>query len=134
MLTIQITTGSDIPIFRQIVEQIRAAIASGKVHTGDPLPSVRGLASELVINHNTVAKAYSQLTRDGVIESQQGRGYFVVQRREIFTKAERIRRVNALIDPLVSEAVLLGFSEPELVALVQKQCSKVLGDQKGKTS
>ena len=134
MLTIQITTGSDVPIFRQIVEQIRAAITGGKVRTGDPLPSVRGLASELVINHNTVAKAYAQLTRDGIIESQQGRGYFVVQRREIFTKAERVRRVNALIDPLVSEAVLLGFSEAELVALVQKQCSKVLGDPKGKTS
>ncbi len=134
MLTIQITTGSDVPIFRQIVEQIRAAIAGGKLRTGDPLPSVRGLANELVINHNTVAKAYSQLTRDGVIESQQGRGYFVVQRREIFTKTERVRRVNALVAPLVSEAVLLGFSEPELVSLVQKQFAKVMSDPQGKTS
>ena len=54
---------------------------------GDGLPSVRGLAAELVINHNTVAKAYSQLVLDGVIESQQGRGYFVAKRREIYTKA-----------------------------------------------
>ncbi|WP_372724845.1 GntR family transcriptional regulator [Novipirellula sp.] len=64
MFTIQITTGRDAPIFRQIVEQIRAATAGGKLRTGDPLPSVRGL----VINHNTVARAYLLFfrTRTGI--------------------------------------------------------------------
>ena len=125
MLHLKITTGSDVPIFRQIIAQIRSAIATGKLSVGDPLPSVRGLASELVVNHNTVAKAYAQLTRDGVIESHQGRGYFVAKRREIYTKAERTRRVVSLIRPLVSEAILLGFSQTEVTNLIQKEFGQI---------
>ena len=125
MLTIQITTGSDVPIFRQIVQQVRAAIASGRLVVGELLPSVRALAAELVVNHNTVAKAYAQLVRDGLLESQQGRGYFVAQRRQIYTKTERTRRVTALIDPLISEATTLGLSRDEILALVEKQLRKL---------
>ncbi|TWT83569.1 HTH-type transcriptional repressor YtrA [Planctomycetes bacterium CA13] len=131
MLSIQITTGSDVPIFRQIVEQVRAAIACGKLSVGDPLPSVRALAAEIVVNHNTVAKAYAQLIRDGIVESHQGRGYFVAERREIFTKAERTRRVNVMIQPLVSEAALLGFSGEEVLAMVEKQFSKMVASNQG---
>lgn len=125
MVAIQITTGSDVPIFRQIVLQVRGAIASGSLKVGDPLPSVRALAAELIVNHNTVAKAYAQLVRDGLVESQQGRGFFVAQRREIYTKAERVRRVKALIEPLVSEATTLGLTPTEVVALVEKEFSKM---------
>lgn len=92
---------------------------------GDGLPSVRGLAAELVINHNTVAKAYSQLVLDGVIESQQGRGYFVAKRREIYTKAERTRRVVTFIDPMISEAKMLGFEDEEIIDLVTKEIDKL---------
>ncbi|KLU05309.1 Transcriptional regulator, GntR family [Rhodopirellula islandica] len=127
MLTIQITTGSDVPIFRQIVQQVRGGIAAGKLSVGDALPSVRGLAADLVVNHNTVAKAYSQLVRDGLIESQQGRGYFVTQRREIYTKSERVRRVALLVEPLVSEGTTLGFTPDEIVALVEKELGKLSG-------
>ncbi len=92
---------------------------------GDGLPSVRGLAAELVVNHNTVAKAYTQLVQDGLIESQQGRGYFVTQRREIYTKAERTRRVKSLIEPLLSEAKTLGFDDEEILALVTNEIEKL---------
>ena len=125
MLNLQITTGSETPLFRQIVDQVRSAVVHGRLKVGDPLPSVRGLAAELVLNHNTVAKAYAQLVREGVIESQQGRGYFVVERRVVYTKAERRRRINALIAPLVAEAVMLGFSADEIQVLLQKQLDKV---------
>jgi GntR family transcriptional regulator len=125
MLTIHITTGSDVPIFRQIVQQVRAAVASERLDVGQPLPSVRALAAELVVNHNTVAKAYAQLVRDGLVESHQGRGYFVSQRREIYTKSERTRRVTALIEPFVSEATTLGLSSDEILALVEKQLAKM---------
>lgn len=134
ILNIQITTGSDVPIFRQIVGKVRGAIAAGKLNVGDPLPSVRGLAADLVVNHNTVAKAYAQLVRDGLVESQQGRGYFVAQRREIYTKPERVRRVRALIEPLISEATTLGFTNEEIVALVEKECGKLTGDKSGGSS
>ena len=120
MLQIQITTGGKVPIYRQVVDQVRASIAADKLSVGDALPSVRGLASELVVNPNTIAKAYSALVRDGLIESQQGRGYFVIQRREIYSKKERARRLKEAIGPMIAEAFSLGFSEKELIVEIQK--------------
>lgn len=70
----QISIGSDSPIYRQLSEQVRLAVATGKLAMGDPLPSVRALAEELVINPNTVARAYAELARDGLIEARPGRG------------------------------------------------------------
>lgn len=125
MLRIQITTGGKVPIYRQIVDQIRAAVASGTLAVDDPLPSVRGLATELVVNPNTVAKAFNALLQDGLIESQQGRGYFVAQRREIYSKKERSRRLAEAVGPLVSEASALGMSEEEVIAEIKKQFRKV---------
>ncbi len=126
MLPIQISTGGKIPIYRQVVDQIRAAIASDRLPVGAPLPSVRALASELVVNPNTIAKAYSALVHDGVLESQQGRGYFVAKRREIFTKKERLRRLHQALEPFLAEAITLGFNEQEIVQQVQKQLQKLL--------
>ena len=125
MLRIQIVTGGKVPIYRQVVDQIRSAIGSGSLAVGDPLPSVRALATELIVNPNTIAKAYSALVNDGVIESQQGRGYFVIQRREIFTKKERKLRLSEAINPFIAEAMTLGFDEAEIIAEIQKHFSKL---------
>lgn len=125
-MQLQVTIGSETPVFRQIIDQIRAAVASGKVEVGDALPSVRAMASELVVNHNTVAKAYAQLVRDGVIESQQGRGYFVARKRQIYTRAECNRRLIAALDPVLSEAITLGFSPEEILATVRKRLGRFM--------
>ena len=125
MLRINIITGGKVPIYRQVVDQIRSAIGSGSLAIGDPLPSVRALATELIVNPNTIAKAYSALVNDGVIESQRGRGYFVIQRREIFTKKERKLRLSEAINPFIAEAMTLGFDEAEIIAEIQKHFSKL---------
>lgn len=125
MLHIEITTGGKTPIYRQIIDQMRSSIALGKIGVGEPLPSVRGLAAELVINPNTIAKAYAVLVNDGVVESQQGRGYFVAKRREIFTKRERQRRLDEVIGPFVAEAVTLGFDQNQLLAEIKKHFQKL---------
>ncbi|TWT93860.1 GntR family transcriptional regulator [Stieleria varia] len=125
MLQIQVITGSKVPIYRQVVDQIRSAIGSGAVAIGQPLPSVRSLAGELVVNPNTIAKAYAALVADGVVESQQGRGYFVAQRREIYTKAERTRRLDEAVGPMVAEALSLGFSEQEIIGAISKHFQKL---------
>jgi len=125
MLRIQIVTGGKVPIYRQVVDQIRSAIGAGSLAVGDPLPSVRALATELIVNPNTIAKAYSALVNDGVIESQRGRGYFVIQRREIFTKKERKLRLSEAINPFIAEAMTLGFDETEIIAEIQKHFSKL---------
>jgi GntR family transcriptional regulator len=126
LLRIQITTGGKVPIYRQIVDQIRSGIASGNLVVGDGLPSVRGLATELVVNPNTVAKAFNALLQDGLIESQQGRGYFVAQRRQIYSKKERSRRLSEAASQLVCEASVLGLSEADVVAEIKKQFEKVV--------
>ena len=125
MLRIQITTGSSLPIYRQVVDQIRGAVATGKLAIGDPLPSVRALAGELVVNPNTIAKAYSMLVRDGVLESHQGRGYFVARQRDIYTRKERMRRLLDIIDPFLAEALSLGFDEAQIVDEIKKRMQKL---------
>ena len=129
MLRIQITPGSSLPLYRQVVDQIRGAVATGKLALGDPLPSVRSLAGELGINPNTIAKAYSMMVRDGVLESHQGRGYFVAQQRDIYTRKERMRRLSDIIDPFLAEAVSLGFDESQIVDEIKKRMQKLSVDR-----
>lgn len=116
----QISTGSQVPIYRQITDQVRLGIASGRVKEGDPLPSVRALAEELAINPNTVAKAYAELVRDSVIESRQGKGVFIAEKRRIYTPEEQFRRLEPSLQALLSEAMSLGYEAPEVLALVKQ--------------
>ena len=119
---IHITTGSATPIYRQIVEQVRLGVATGALAPGDPLPSVRALADRLVINANTVAKAYAELVRDGVLESQQGLGFFVAsKKRQVYSRAERTRRLRQAVDAFVHEAVFLDFSADEIRQAVDEK-------------
>jgi len=113
-LEIHITTGSQVPIYRQVVDQIRVAIATGELKVGQALPSVRAMAQTLLVNPNTVAKAYAELTRDGALESQQGRGVFVAQKRKVLADEERLRRLALAADRFVQECIGLGFSATEL--------------------
>ncbi len=125
MLRLQVTIGSSVPIYRQVADQIRQAVASEKLNVGDSLPSVRALAGELLVNPNTIAKAYSALVRDGVLESQQGRGYFVAEPREIFARKERQRRLEEVMDPFLAEALTLGFEPEQIVEQIQKRLQRL---------
>lgn len=116
-----IVVGSDTPIFRQIVDQVRLAAATGRLAAGTPLPSVRALAEKLLVNPNTVAKAYAELARERVIETQQGRGVFVAASRQMYTRAERQRRIAPLISALVAEGISLGFTADELAEALRQQ-------------
>jgi GntR family transcriptional regulator len=111
---VQITTGSSTPIYRQIVDQVRLAVAMGTLPASQALPSVRNLADQLVINANTVAKAYGELVRDGVLESHQGKGFFVAEKRQIYSDAERLRRLRLAVDTFIHEVVALDFTADEI--------------------
>ena len=124
---LRISTGSSTPIFRQIVEQVRLAAAMGRLAPGDALPSVRALAERLVVNPNTIAKAYAELSRDGVIETRPGKGAVVAVLRDVYTGVERQRRLAPAVETLVREAVSLGFSCDQVQQLVGKQFKKVIG-------
>jgi GntR family transcriptional regulator len=112
---IQIVTGDPRPIFRQIVDGVKMGIASGELAAGSRLPSVRSLAMELTVNPNTVAKAYNELTAEGLIESQRGVGVFVCERRQRLAAEERERRLDEALTRFVSAVVSLGFPRQEIL-------------------
>jgi GntR family transcriptional regulator len=118
---IRITTGSGTPIYRQIVEQVRLAVATGAVPAGHAMPSVRAEAYRLRVNFNTVAKAYAELVRDGVLESQQGKGFFVAARRQVYSDAERLRRLRLAVDSFIQEAVFLDFTADDIRQAVDEK-------------
>jgi GntR family transcriptional regulator len=111
---ITITTGAAAPIYRQIVDQVRLAVATGDLAPGEAMPSVRSLGERLSINPNTVVKAYGDLVRDGVLESRQGLGFFVAEKRQVYSRAERLRRLRLAVETLVHEAVFLDFTADEI--------------------
>ena len=113
-LNIVISTGSNTPIYRQIGDQVRLAVATGRLAVSDQLPSVRALAEELVLNPNTVARAYMDLAREGLIESRPGRGVFIIHKRKVFTREEGRRRLEPLIESLIGEAMAMDFTREEL--------------------
>ena len=117
-LMIQVATGDPRPIGRQIVDAVRMKIATGELSHGDQLPSVRGLAQQLTINPNTVAKAYAELTGEGWLESRQGTGRFVAASRQRLSDAERGRRLDDAIGRFVNDVIPLGFPPDEVQARV----------------
>ena len=111
---ISIDPSNDVPIFRQIVQQIKTAVAMGRLQPEDPLPSVRHLAVELAVNPNTVARAYLDLEYEGVIYKRQGAGTFVSSQGVEMSKGERRRVLNELLEKALVEGVNLGLDEREL--------------------
>jgi GntR family transcriptional regulator len=118
-LAFSISPASDVPIFRQIVQQVHQAVATGRLEVGEQLPAVRILAEELVLNANTVARSYQELIREGVLESRSGRGVFVAERRKVFSDAERTRRLRHVAEQLCHEAILFGSDLPEVRSVVE---------------
>jgi GntR family transcriptional regulator len=124
-IDLRISTGSPVPIYRQIVDQVCHAVATKGLGPEEQLPSVRELAEKLVINPNTVAKAYGELVREGVAESRQGRGVFIIRRRQVYSRAERARRLEAALDGFVNEAVFLDFNADEIREALDRRLAAV---------
>jgi len=120
-LEISVATGGTTPIWRQIADQVCRAVATGRLVAGEQVPSVRALAEELVLNPNTVARVYAELIREGVLEAHKGKGVFVARRRAVYTKSEKLRRLEATLEAYVNEGVYLGFSPEELREALEKK-------------
>ena len=117
------TTGRE-PIYRQLAGQIREAIARGRLAPGARLPSVRELSKTLVVNPNTVARAYTDLEHEGVLNTRPGLGVFVAAPGSDLTRPVRKKRLVDRIDSLLTEAVHLDFSHSETLALIQDRMSQ----------
>ena len=125
------------PIYIQLIRQIKHAVTSGILNPGDKMPTVRELATQLVINPNTVARAYRELIREGVLKAQQGQsgGTFVKMETQPLFQVEREKRLKPFIEQLVAEAQVLGISDENLLRQVKKALDKaVAGRNKSEKS
>ena len=117
----QLNFKSGKPVYLQVVDQVKAAAASGAVRSGEPLPSIRPLAEELRVNRNTVAKAYSELESQGVIETIAGKGCFVRANDTPYKKTVRLELLTQVVDETVVQAHHLQVPRADLVRLVEER-------------
>ena len=108
MLHLQINPHSGVPVYRQMMHQIRYYVASGGLRPGAQLPSIRSLAKSLAVNPTTVVKAYTELQHAGVVEMRHGKGAFVAAPSAALSEADRERALRQLARPLAVEAAQLG--------------------------
>ena len=120
----RIDPSSRLPIYRQLGNQIREAVARGRLRPGEQLPSVRDLSRTLVVNPNTVARVYTELEREGVLHTRQGLGVFVAEPKAELTKRARRQRLDELLDRFLTEAVYLGFTAEEVTAAVAERAGQ----------
>jgi GntR family transcriptional regulator len=117
----QVDPTSRVPIYRQLIDQVRQAVARGRLRAATRLPSVRVLSRELVVNPNTVARAYTELEREGVLNTRPGLGVFIAVPQAELTGAARRERLSEAIDRFLTEAVHLGYSSDEVMTAVEKR-------------
>lgn len=106
---------SGVPVYRQLIDQVRGGIASGTLRAGDQLPTVRQLAVDLAINPNTVMRAYRELELGGLLETHQGTGTFIANRRMEGKSAERERQLTQMAGEFAARAGAGGFSLEDLI-------------------
>jgi len=106
---------SGVPVYRQIIDQVMGGVAAGTLAGGDQLPTVRQVAVDLSINPNTVMRAYREMEIRGLLETQQGMGTFVSQKKVKRDDMERRRQLNQLVSEFISRAGAAGYSVGELL-------------------
>lgn len=111
---------SGVPVYRQIMDQVCAGVASGSLVAGDQLPTVRQLAVDLTVNPNTVVRAYRELEFGGLLETHQGTGTFVARKKNAKDRVERERQLAQIVGDLVARAGAAGFSVDDILEQLQE--------------
>jgi GntR family transcriptional regulator len=109
------------PFYRQIIDQIRFGIASGKLTVGEQLPTVRSLAVALKVNLNTVAKAYKELEIQNILETYQGTGTFIHRNEVALSEKERQNKIQDICREFMTIAYTYGFTIDDIIQELQKQ-------------
>lgn len=116
---------SGVPVYRQLINQVQASIAAGVLSAGDQLPTVRQVAVDLVINPNTVSRAYREMEIRGTLDTQQGSGTFIADKKIEYAEGERERQLGQLVGEFVSRAGSAGFTVEQLVKALHEFPSEV---------
>ena len=125
MLLLKPNPSSGVPIYLQLMEQVKHAIETGALRPGEQLPGIRPLAEELVMNPNTVAKAYRELEHEGVIELRQGAGAFVSDKAPAKKDADKLRAAQATIAAAIEKLRARGVTDEEIRRLVEAELSGI---------
>src|SRR5712671_262401 len=124
-MLLQINYKAGKPVYLQVVDQIKAAAASGALQPGEPLPSIRPLAEQLRVNRNTIAKAYTELESQGVIETIAGKGCFLQANHSPLKKEARLKLVTAEIDSAVIQAHHLQIDRKEFLRVAEERFDRL---------
>lgn len=119
-----IDTTSSVPIYAQIVEKVKSAVAFGILRQGDALPSLRELSARLRVNPLTISKAYKDLEAGGVVVTEHGRGTFVSENARQLGNAYRLDMLRQAVDRMLVEAYLAGASPEEVLGLVKDKLAE----------
>ncbi|MFN5851503.1 MAG: GntR family transcriptional regulator, partial [Pirellulaceae bacterium] len=119
-MQIHIQAHDGVPIYLQVMQQIKYLVASGRLQPGEELPSIRTLAEQLLVNPNTIARAYRELETAGVVEKRRTAGTFVADSGSPLARKERLKLLNERIDQLLVEAFQMGFDLQDVLKLVQQ--------------
>ena len=120
-MQLRLSIGDGVPIYLQIVQQVKHLVASGRVSPGDELPPIRVLAHQLLVNPNTVARAYMELEREGLVHKRHGSGTYISDAGSPLARKERLKILSERIDALLAEARNLRIESPELLRLVKER-------------
>jgi GntR family transcriptional regulator len=125
-MQIHISTADGVPIYQQIVNQIKYLVSSGRLTAGEELPPIRSLAEKLVINPNTVARAYRELESAGFVEKRRTAGTYISDQGSPLARRERLRIVTERVDALLAEARQMDIAFEELIKLAERRHATML--------
>lgn len=120
-MQIHITTSDGVPIYLQVVNQVKYLVAAGRLKAGEELPPIRSLAEKLVVNPNTIARAYRELENAGIVEKRRTAGTYVSDQGSPLARRERIKILADRIDQLLAEAAQMGVTLEEVIKLMQQR-------------
>ena len=118
-MQIHINSTDGVPIYMQVVNQVKHLVAAGRLEPGEEMPAIRVLAEQLVVNPNTIARAYLELERAGIVTKRQGLGTYISETLLLISQREKLRALTPRADALLVDARHLGVGVDELVELIR---------------
>ena len=124
-MELHISTSDGVPIYLQIANQVKYLVASGRLEAGNEIPPIRVLARQLLVNPNTVARAYLELEREGVVQKRHGSGTYISETGSRLARKERLKIISERVDALLAEARHLEVEPQELLQLIKERSQSI---------
>ena len=120
-MDIHISVADGVPIYQQVVTQVKYLVAAGRMRAGEEMPTIRALAEQLHVNPNTIARAYRELEQDGTVEKRSTKGTFIAEKVSRFSSSYRQAALHERVDQLLAESSQLGFSVTQVIAQIRSR-------------